>query len=80
MERNGGRTMRVSSGKDNAVFALSSGILLRVHVAGKEDWGVALIASMGSKAHVRKLIAVTGPIKTLKSNALFPTEAALYRA
>jgi DNA polymerase (family 10) len=80
LERYGGRIMRVSSGKDNAVFALSSGILLRVQVAGKEDWGVALIACMGSKAHVRKLIAVTGPIKRLKSNAPFPAEAALCRA
>jgi DNA polymerase/3'-5' exonuclease PolX len=79
LERYRGRTMRVSSGKDNAVFALSSGILLRVHVAGKKDWGVALIACTGSKAHLRKLIAVTGPIKRLRSNGPFPTETALYR-
>ncbi len=79
LERYGGRTMLVSSGKNNAVFALSSGILLRVHVACKEDWGVALIGCTGSKAHLRKLTAVTGPIKSLRSNGPFPTETALYR-
>lgn len=79
LERYRGRTMRVSSGKDNAVFALSSGILLRVHVAGKKHCGVALIACTGSKAHLRKLIAVTGPIKRLRSNRPRPTETALYR-
>jgi DNA polymerase (family X) len=79
LERYGGRTMLVSSVKGNAVFALSSGILLRVHVAGKEDWGVALISCTGSKAHLRKLTAATGPIKNLRSNGPFPTETALYR-
>ena len=48
LERYGGRTMVVSSAKDNAVFALSSGILLRVQVAGKHDWGLALVACTGS--------------------------------
>jgi DNA polymerase (family X) len=79
LERYGGRTMLVSRGKDNAVFALSPGILLRVHVAVKEDWGVALIACTGSKAHLRKLTAVTGPLKSLRSSGPFPTETALYR-
>lgn len=79
LERYGGRTMLVSSGKDDAVFALSSGILLRVHLAGKHDWGVALIACTGSKAHLRKLSAVTGSLKALRSNGPFPTETAFYR-
>jgi DNA polymerase (family X) len=79
LERYGGRTMLVSSGKNNAVFALSSGILLPVHVAGKHDWGVVLIAWTGSKAHLRKLTAITGPIKRLRSNGAFPTDTALYR-
>jgi DNA polymerase (family X) len=79
LERYGGRTMLVGCGKDNAVFALSPGILLRVHVAAKEDWGVALIACTGSKAHLRKLTAVTGQLKSLRSNGPFPTETALYR-
>jgi DNA polymerase (family X) len=79
LERYGGRTMLVNSGKENAVFALSSGILLRVHVAGKQDWGLALVACTGSTAHLRKLTAVTGTIEKLRSNGPFPTEAALYR-
>ena len=79
LERYGGRTMVVNSVKDNAVFALSSGILLQVQVAGKHDWGLALIACTGSKAHLRKLTAVTGPMKMLRLNGSFPTETALYR-
>jgi DNA polymerase (family X) len=75
----GGRTMLVGSGMDNAVFALSAGILLRVHIAGKHDWGVELIACTGSKAHLQKLTAVIGPLKSLKSDGAFPTETALYR-
>jgi DNA polymerase (family X) len=79
LERYGGRTPLITSAKDTAVFALSSGILLRVHVAGKHDWGIALIACTGSKAHLRKLAAVTGSLKTLSSNGRFPNEAAFYR-
>lgn len=79
LERYGGRTTLLSSGSDNAAFALSSGVQLRVHVAGKQDWGLALIACTGSKAHLRKLAAMTGSLKSLKSNGPFPTETALYR-
>ena len=79
LERYGGRTTLVSSANDNAVFALSSGILLRVQVAGKQNWGVALVACTGSKAHLRKLAAVTGSLKTLPSNGRFPSETAFYR-
>jgi DNA polymerase (family 10) len=79
LERYGGRTMLVSSGKDNAVFALSSGILLRVHLAGKHDWGGALIACTGSKAHLRRLTDVTGSLQALRSNGPFPTETTFYR-
>lgn len=79
LERYGGRTMLVSSRRDNAVFALSSGIMLRVHIAGKHDWGVELIAYTGSKAHLQKLTAAIGPLKSLKSDGAFPTETAVYR-
>ncbi|MGI9071431.1 MAG: hypothetical protein ACR2JB_08975 [Bryobacteraceae bacterium] len=79
LERYGGRTMLLRSAKDHAVFALSSGILLWVHLAGKQNWGVALIACTGSKAHLRKRTAVTGNLKTLRLNGRFPTESALYR-
>lgn len=79
LERYGGRTPAVASSKDNAVFALSSGILLRIQVAGKKDWGLALVECTGSKTHVRKLIAVTGSLKLLKTQGSFPTEEALYK-
>lgn len=47
LERYGGRTPLLSSSKDTALFALSSGILLKIHVAANEDWGSALILSAG---------------------------------
>jgi DNA polymerase (family 10) len=79
LERYGGRTPLVTSLKDSALFALSSGILLRVQLAGKNDWGLSLIENTGSKAHLRKLTAVTGTLKSLKAQGPYPTEAALYK-
>jgi DNA polymerase (family 10) len=77
LERYGGRTPLVSSGKDNALFALSSGVTLRIQLAGKKNWGLQMVACTGSKAHLTKLTAVTGPLRDLKSS--FPTEEALYK-
>ena len=83
MERYGGRTPLLSSSKDTALFALSSGILLRIHAAAKEDWGAELIFWTGSEAHLRKLTALPGSVmhslKTLNSSGPFPTETALYQ-
>ena len=70
-------TPLVSSSKDNAVFALSSGVLLRIQLAGKKDWGLQMVACTGSKAHLKNLTAVTGSLRELKTS--FPTEEALYR-
>ena len=78
LQNMGGRTPLVSSGHNEALFALSSGILLRIHVAPKEEWGLALIACTGSKAHLRKLTAVTGSLKALKTAGSFPEETAVY--
>ena len=77
LQRYGGRTPLVSSGKDNAVFALSSGVLLRIQLAGKKDWGLQMVACTGSKAHLKKLTAVTGSLRGLKTS--FPSEQAFYR-
>src|SRR5204863_2107081 len=75
----GGRTPLVSSGKDYyALFSLSSGIQLRLQRAGKEDWAFHMLDCTGSKAHLKKLTAVTGPLRDLKSRK-FKSEAALYR-
>ncbi len=78
MQRYGGRTPLLSSGKDHALFSLSSGILLRLQLAAKENWGFHMAACTGSKAHLRKLAAITGPLWDVKSRK-FKWEVALYR-
>ena len=77
LERYGGRTPLVSAGKANAVFALSSGVLLRLQRAGKKDWGLQMVACTGSKAHLKKLTTVTGSLRGLEGS--FPSEEAFYR-
>lgn len=78
LERYGGRTPLVSSSEDSAMFALSSGILLHIQLAKPEDWGTSLIRFTGSKAHLRKLNAVTGMLKP-KTKSTFPTEDAFFQ-
>ena len=79
LQRYGGRTSLVSSSKDSALFSLSSGILLRIQLATRENWGLSLIACTGSKTHLQKLTAVTGNLETLWPGQHFPTERALYQ-
>jgi DNA polymerase (family X) len=74
----GGRTPLVDRGADHATFALSSGILLRLQLATDESWGFQMAACTGSKAHLTKLAAVTGPLRELKG-AGFASEKLLYR-
>jgi DNA polymerase (family 10) len=78
LQRYGGRTPLVSSSKDSAVFSLSSGIHLRIKRASPKDWGLSLIECTGSKAHLRKLAAVTGSLKSLRTKGPLPTEEAFY--
>jgi DNA polymerase (family 10) len=78
LERFGGRTPLVVSRKDMAEFSLSAGILLRIQLAHKKNWGLSLIACTGSKAHLRKLTAVTGSLRTLAANSSFPSEEKFY--
>jgi DNA polymerase (family X) len=78
LERYGGRTPLLSATGVAASYALSSGIILRIHAATRENWGLALVRCTGSKAHLRKLAAVTGSLATVKSKGLFPTEKSLY--
>jgi len=77
LQRYGGRTPLVSSGEDNAVFALSSGVLLRIQLAGKKDWGLQMVACTGCQAHLKKLTAVTGSLHS--HQASFPTEQDFYK-
>ena len=71
LERYGGRTPLVSSSKDTALFALSSGIQLRIKLASAKDWGLALIDCTGSQAHLRKLTAVTGILDGIADTMLY---------
>lgn len=76
--RYGGRTPLLSSKADTALFALSSGIQLRLQLATRKNWGLHLARCTGSKAHLRKLTAVCGSLRQLNADS-FPNEAALYR-
>jgi DNA polymerase (family 10) len=77
LQRYGGWTPLVRSSKDTALFTLSSGVQLRIKLAAPKHWGLSLIKCTGSKAHLRKLSAVTGSLKSLKTP--FPAEADFYR-
>jgi len=78
MQRYGGRTTLLESRPETALFAMSSGIRLRLQRGTKKDWGFHMVACTGSKTHLRKLTAVTGTLRQLKAES-FPTEPALYR-
>jgi DNA polymerase (family 10) len=73
----GGRTPLLASQPDTALFALSAGIRLRLQLAARDNWGFHMVACTGSKAHLRKLTAVTGSLRQLEADS-FPTETAFY--
>ncbi len=79
LQRYGGRTPLVASTKTSATFSLSSGVLLRIDRAAKENWGLALIKCTGSKAHLRKLTAVTGGWGAVRQAGSFLSEIDFYR-
>jgi len=78
LERYGGRTPLLNTTRDAALYALSSGILLRIQAASKPYWGLSLVQCTGSKAHLRKLAVVTGSPSDLKAKGPFPIEEGLY--
>ena len=78
MERYGGRTSLVESTKESAVFALSSGPLLRIDLSDGRNWGLSLIRHTGSKAHLKKLVAVSGNLTSLETKGSFDTEQSFY--
>ncbi|MBV8846783.1 MAG: hypothetical protein JO307_28580 [Bryobacterales bacterium] len=61
------------------MFALSAGILLHIRNASEDDWERRLIECTGSKAHLKKLAAVTGPLTSLQLTSPWPSEAAFYQ-
>ncbi len=79
LERFGGRTLLISSSKGEALFALSSGIRLLIQAASRRDWGLSLVTSTGSKAHMNKLLSVTGSLTSVKAKGPFPSELSFYR-
>jgi DNA polymerase (family X) len=74
----GGGMPLVTSGDYEALFAASAGVLVGLRAAAAEDWGLQLIAYTGSKAHLKKLSAVTGPLNALRSAGRWPNEAVSY--
>jgi DNA polymerase (family 10) len=78
MERYGGRTSLVESTKESAVFALSAGPLLMIDLADAKNWGLSLIRNTGSKAHLRKLVAVSGSLTSLTTTSSFASEQSFY--
>ena len=56
-------------------------VRLRVRQASPSDWGLQMIACTGSKAHLKKLAAVSGGLRSLQSSGRrFATEHVLYRS
>jgi DNA polymerase (family 10) len=76
--RFGGRTPLLSFDKQEALFALSAGILLRVRAVPGEEWGLAVVLCTGSKAHLKRLSRVTGSLKALKTSGPWRSEAGFY--
>jgi DNA polymerase (family 10) len=68
----------VESTDNSAIFALSSGPLLRIDLAETGNWGLSLIRCTGSKAHLKKLAAITGNLTSLEANGTFRTEQSFY--
>jgi DNA polymerase (family 10) len=77
LKRYGGRTPLLSSTADSALFALSSGITLRITRSTPRLWGLRLIEGTGSPAHLEKLEAVTGRLSSLEGP--FPSETVFYQ-
>jgi DNA polymerase (family X) len=79
MQRFGGRTPLLGSTATSATYSLPSGPLLRLERGDKKHWGLALIRNTGSKAHLRKLTAVTGSLAALEKAGPFAGEPAFYK-
>jgi DNA polymerase (family X) len=79
LQRYGGRTPLLASTETSATFSLSSGVLLRIDRATRENWGLSLIEFTGSQAHLRKLEAFAGGWGTVKEAGPFASETDFYR-
>jgi len=79
MMRYGGRTSLVESTATTATYSLPSGPLLCLERAQKKNWGLALIRTTGSAAHLRKLTRTTGSLTALEKVGSFSSEETFYK-
>ena len=79
MQRYGGRTALIESTPTTATYSLSSGPILCLQQAQKNNWGFALVRGTGCAAHLRKLSRVTGSLTRLGKGREFATEEAFYK-
>jgi DNA polymerase (family X) len=47
-------------------------------VTDARNWGLSLIRNTGSKAHLKKLVAVSGSLTSLETKGSFATEQSFY--
>ncbi|KAA6465397.1 hypothetical protein DYQ86_05515 [Acidobacteria bacterium AB60] len=79
VKRYGGRTPLLESSSITARYALASGPFLCLECATKRNWGIALIRTTGSRAHLRKLTRISGSLKGLDAESSFASEEAFYK-
>ena len=79
MKRYGGRTPLIESSATTATYPLSSGPLLCIELATEEQWGLSMIRTTGSSAHLRKLARVTGSLATPAQSRAFADEGQFYQ-
>ncbi len=78
MKHYGGRTPLLESSAAHAVYALSSGPLLCLQLSDPEHWGLNMIRTTGSAAHLHKLARVTGSLKSSQEGSSFADEDKFY--
>lgn len=79
MKRFGGRTPLIESTATTATYTLSSGPLLCIELASEKQWGLSMIRTTGSSAHLRKLTRVTGNRASIEESFGFPNEDRFYK-
>jgi len=79
MKRYGGRTPLIEATATTATYTLSSGPLLCITLGSEKQWGLSMIRTTGSSAHLRKLVRVTGSIPSLERSLVFCDEGQFYK-
>jgi len=79
MKRYGGRTPLIEFTATTATYSLSSGPLLCIEQSDKDQWGLRMVRATGSGAHLRKLVRVTGNLRSVAQTSSFPNEAIFYK-